>query len=40
MAAARIDSIWNVTQNSKLAEGSEGDVQILTAVLRDKNQSD
>jgi hypothetical protein len=34
MAAVRIDSIWNVTQNSKLAEGSKGDVQILTASIK------
>jgi hypothetical protein len=34
MPAVRIDSIWDVTQNSKLAEGSEGDVQILTASIK------
>jgi hypothetical protein len=34
MAAMRIDSIWNVTQNPKLAQGSKGDVQILTASIK------
>jgi hypothetical protein len=34
MAAVRIDSICNVAQNSKLAEGSKGGVQILTASIK------